>query len=307
MPWPSRRVPDEVVASARRRLRAIAPPIVRPEVVVPDPDDSWLDPQPPEVHDGRLDTPGKGRRADGEDGAGRATSAMQMGVAGLIERVPATVRDGRVTVSRTAAAGIALLAVAALVLAGSYAWRARAVEAVVPMAPSTSVPLPGASLGASPDGPQEPGGGASASPAGEIVVDVAGKVRRPGVVQLPLGSRVVDAIEAAGGVRGVVDLTGLNLARILSDGEQVLVGVDGAAPAPGAPGVTGDAPDGAMVDLNTATLEQLEALPGVGPVLGQRIIDWRTAHGRFSSIDELREVSGIGDARFADLAPRVRV
>jgi competence protein ComEA len=122
-----------------------------------------------------------------------------------------------------------------------------------------------------------------------------------------LGSRVFDAIEAAGGVRGAVDLTPLNLARLLVDGEQVLVGVEGAPPLLGSPGATGGSPGDSLVDLNTATLEQLETLPGVGPVLGQRIIDWRTEHGRFSTVDELLEVSGIAEARFADLAPRVRV
>ncbi len=161
---------------------------------------------------------------------------------------------------------------------------------------------PSSDVGASATvGPSEP------TTVGEIVVDVAGKVRRPGVVRLALGARVVDAIEAAGGVRGSVDLTPLNLARVLTDGEQVLVGVDGATLPTSTPGGGASAPADALVDLNTATLDQLDVLPGVGPVLAQRIIDWRTAHGRFSSIDELREVSGIGDARFADLSPRVRV
>ncbi len=300
MPWPARRVPDEVVAGARRRLRAIAPPTVRPEVAVPETDARRPHRQPQEPED---------------DGAGpvndrQASRSVPPSLGALVERVPVTVRDGRVTVSRTAAAGIALLAAGALVLAGSYAWRARAVEAVVPVPPAAALELPGSAPAASPGATQLPVGGPSPSPAGEIVVDVAGKVRRPGVVTLPLGSRVFDAIEAAGGVRGVVDLTPLNLARMLADGEQLLVGVEGAAPPPGASGATGatgGASGAALVDLNTATLEQLETLPGVGPVLGQRIIDWRTAHGRFSSIDELLEVSGIAEARFADLAPRVRV
>jgi competence protein ComEA len=105
-----------------------------------------------------------------------------------------------------------------------------------------------------------------------------------------------------------VDLTTLNLARTLQDGEQVLVGAASGQQAPtGASSATAPPTGSAQLDLNRATLEQLETLPGIGPALGQRIIDWRTAHGRFSTVDELREVSGIGDARFADLAPRVRV
>jgi competence protein ComEA len=140
-----------------------------------------------------------------------------------------------------------------------------------------------------------------------VVVDVAGKVRRPGVATLPAGSRVVDAIRQAGGARPGVDLTSLNLARVLVDGEQILVGV---AAAPGvaasASSAAGASPaDGALVNLNTATLEQLDGLPGVGPVTAQKILDWRTAHGSFTSIDELLEVDGIGEKTLADMAPRL--
>lgn len=157
------------------------------------------------------------------------------------------------------------------------------------------------------------------SPTGFLVVDVAGKVRHPGVYRLPLGSRVVDAVRAAGGPRRAVDTSSVNLAAPVSDGEQVVVGARLAAAGPGAPGgaipVGGvipaggsgstAAPDGAPVDLNTATLEQLETLPGVGPVLGQNILDWREAHGRFTTVDQLRDVNGIGDVRFGQLQPLV--
>jgi competence protein ComEA len=130
-------------------------------------------------------------------------------------------------------------------------------------------------------------------------------VRRPGIATLPLGSRVVDAIEAAGGVRRGVDLTSLNLARILVDGEQILVGV----PAPGgvaapAASAAGGA-EGQLVNLNTATQTQLEELPGVGPVTAEAILQWRTDNGPFTSVDELLEVSGIGDATLAEIAPFV--
>jgi competence protein ComEA len=154
------------------------------------------------------------------------------------------------------------------------------------------------------------GSGASAAPsaAAEVVVDVAGKVRKPGIVRLPVGSRVVDAVEAAGGARRGVDLSGLNLARVLVDGEQVLVGV----PVPGgvaasAASAPGAGPPGALVNINTATQMELETLPGVGPVTAQAILQWRTDNGAFSAVDELLEVSGIGEATLADLAPFVTV
>ncbi len=137
-----------------------------------------------------------------------------------------------------------------------------------------------------------------------VVVDVAGAVRHPGVIDLPSGSRVIDALDAVGGALPRADTAPLNLARVLQDGEQVLVPVRGkAATVPGgaSPGTS------TAVNLNTATVEQLDALPGIGPVLAQRILDWRTANGGFASIDQLLEVSGIGDATFADLEPLVQV
>jgi competence protein ComEA len=142
-----------------------------------------------------------------------------------------------------------------------------------------------------------------------VVVDVAGKVRKPGVVELAVGSRVIDAIRAAGGVTAHGETTGLNLAQVLVDGEQVLVSGEARQPAVVGGGAatapTGSAP--ALVNINTATIEELDVLPGIGPVLAQAIIDWRVQNSRFTSIDQLQEVSGIGDATYADLAPLVRV
>ena len=136
------------------------------------------------------------------------------------------------------------------------------------------------------------------------MVDVAGKVRRPGIAVLPAGSRVVDALKAAGGARRGVDLTSLNLARPVVDGEQILVGV---APAAGVAGSLGSpAPAaGRLVNLNTADQPTLETLPGVGPVTAEAILAWRTDNGGFTSVDELLEVDGIGEATLADLAPLV--
>ena len=142
-----------------------------------------------------------------------------------------------------------------------------------------------------------------------LVVDVVGRVHRPGVYRLPPGSRVDDAVAAAGGVLGGVDPVTVNLARKLADGEQLVIGV--AAPAGGGlPAGEGGSAAGngsALVDLNSATVTQLDALPGVGPVLAQHIVDWRTQHGRFDSIDQLQSVSGIGDAKYATLRPLVTV
>ncbi|MER7575274.1 ComEA family DNA-binding protein [Streptomyces sp. NPDC126514] len=153
----------------------------------------------------------------------------------------------------------------------------------------------------------EPGTGLARASAGtEIVVDVSGKVREPGIHRLPPGSRVDDALRAAGGVRPGASTAGLNRARFLVDGEQVVVGapapVQGGVPAPGPAGAASTAP----VSLNTATPEQLDTLPGVGPVLAQHIIDHRTRNGGFRSVEELREVNGIGERRFADLRNLVR-
>jgi competence protein ComEA len=150
---------------------------------------------------------------------------------------------------------------------------------------------------------------ATAKPAGELIIDVIGTVRRPGIVTVPRGSRVYEAIEAAGGLLGKVDTTSLNLARELADGEQVLVGI---APvdASGAPvaATPGGAPAaGAKVNLNTATLEQLDTLPGVGPVTARAIVAWREGDGPFTSVDDLLDVKGIGDATLAELRDLVVV
>lgn len=141
------------------------------------------------------------------------------------------------------------------------------------------------------------------SPASEqLVVAVSGAVHKPGLVRLRSGSRVADAIDAAGGLLPDAQLGNLNLARKLRDGELVTVGGPQSVAVSGAPGEPG-----ALIDLNTATLAQLDELPGVGPVLAQRIIDYRTSHGGFSSVDELSEVDGVGETRFGRLKDLVTV
>ncbi len=197
-------------------------------------------------------------------------------------------RQGRLDPGRRGAAALALVAVVAAVVAGLVVLRSRPHEVAPPPVVRAGVPVVG---GTSPP-----------PPAREVVVSVGGKVVRPGLLRLPAGSRVDDALRAVGGAAPGADLTGLNLARPLVDGEQVLVGVPPAGPA----AVTGGTGAGPL-DLNAATVEQLDALPGIGPVLAQKIVDWRTEHGRFGSVDQLREVSGIGESKYASVKAKVRV
>ena len=158
--------------------------------------------------------------------------------------------------------------------------------------PRTSSPDP---ISLSAEATSPPGGSAStgAPASGELVVDVEGKVKHPGIVTLPAGSRVHEAIAKAGGVRGKVDTSTLNMARVLTDGEQILVGVE---PVPGDPATGGSSAAGARISLASATLEQLDTLPGIGPVTAQAILDHRSEHGPFASVDDLLDVKGIGDA-----------
>jgi len=151
--------------------------------------------------------------------------------------------------------------------------------------------------------------GAKAAAAARVVVDVVGAVRRPGVYRLGEGSRVEDAVARAGGATARADLTAVNLAAPLADGEQVLVPArlpPAVAAAQGAPvaGGNGSSPGAAPagpVQLSVATVEQLDALPGIGPVTAQKIVDYRTAHGPFRSVDDLDDVPGIGPARVDQL------
>jgi competence protein ComEA len=141
-------------------------------------------------------------------------------------------------------------------------------------------------------------------------VAVGGKVRKPGLVELPPGARVADALRAAGGASPGVDVAPLNLARKVADGELIMVGATlppGAAPtAPAGPAAPGQ-PGAGLVNLNTATVADLDTLPGVGPVLAQRILEARDARGGFRAVSDLREVSGIGTARYEQLKDLVTV
>ncbi len=216
-----------------------------------------------------------------------------------------------------------LVVVAAIVALGILAagWavlRARPVAVAVTPPPAAATAPSGAanppSAAASPQ--------ASASTAGPVV-HVLGAVRRPGLVTLEGGARVQDAIDAAGGLTGKADPGELNLAQAVTDGQQIVVGTkgkpagevrDGSAGGAGAGGSGGgvaggggSAGTGPPVNLNSATLAQLEELPGVGPVMAGKIVAWRTENGRFSRIEELQEIDGVGPKTYAKLAPLCRV
>ena len=181
---------------------------------------------------------------------------------------------------------------------------------------------------ASPRSSASPGAGQPAGPDRPVVVSVVGLVHTPGLVTLAPGARIADALQAAGGPVSGADTIGLNMARPVGDGEQIVVGLapapgqptalgssvaSGTSPVPGAPGPAGPVSGtvkpkaGEVLDLNTATVEQLDALPGVGPVTAGAIVVWRQANGKFTSVDQLADVDGIGPARLEKLRPLVRV
>jgi competence protein ComEA len=236
----------------------------------------------------------------------------------LRERMPVWLQN-RCGMERRSVAALTVLLVVAAVFAVQHFWTGRtetvaAPEVVRAAAAHGTEGQDGAGAdGGTATGP--PRSTATASAGAEIVVDVGGRVREPGIHRLPAGARVEDALRAAGGMRPGTKTDGLNRARFLVDGEQVIVGAPvppGAGtgvvgPGPGGPaGTAAGAGPTAPVSLNTATVDQLETLPGVGPVLAQHIVDYRAQHGGFRSVDELREVNGIGERRFADLRDLVR-
>ncbi|HLL65062.1 MAG TPA: ComEA family DNA-binding protein [Micromonosporaceae bacterium] len=243
-----------------------------------------------------------GREAPGNDPAGREPAGREpTGELAVVTggdspaasrtRVLAAFDPGRRGVRAMVAVAVAVVAIAAFV-----AWHSRPrAEAIPPRMVAA--------------------GPASESPGAALVIAVAGRVRQPGLVRLPVGARVADAIEAAGGPAPGTDLSYVNLARKLADGELLLIGVTpppgvGSGPyggqAPGDQPNAGAAPGG-QLNLNTATATQLQTLPGVGPVLAQRIVDHRTKQGPFRSVNDLRQVDGIGDARFKQLKDLVVV
>jgi competence protein ComEA len=311
----SRRPSPEHQDAVSRRLALLSAELsaARP---APAPDDSgpegeWWDEhtriaaprRPPEPLPSQAGTPRPPDSPPRVPVPGRHAARRARSGAGLL---PRTLR-GRVLLGPAQLAVVAVLVAVGLAVTAWWVVRsdtrpavertlaAAPAEALVPVEPVAAPPEDGAAAAGD--------GGRPAT----VTVDVAGKVRRPGIAVLDAGSRVVDALEAAGGVRAGVDVAGLNLARVLVDGEQVLVGV---TPPPGlaatAAPTTGEPPT-TLVNLNTADEVQLEALPEVGPVTAASILSWRDTHGGFTSVDELLEVDGIGEATLAKIAPHVTV
>jgi competence protein ComEA len=207
--------------------------------------------------------------------------------------------------ARAHLAVVTVLVLVGLLGAGWALFRARPVAVAAPGAVLT------ASTAAVPGGTSEPAR-ATPSARAELVVHVVGAVRRPGLVRLTEGARVQDAIDAAGGLTRPARPGRLNLAQLLSDGQQVMIGTadepasevrDGSAP----PGSSSGSSAATTVDLNRATASELEQLPGVGPVTAAAILAWRSEHGRFSAVTDLQQVDGIGPKTYARIAPHVRV
>ncbi|WP_239313577.1 MULTISPECIES: ComEA family DNA-binding protein [unclassified Frankia] len=254
------------------------------------------------------DTPGRSERQP-------VVGSGPPGPAGRFPRVP---RGALVDPAIRGALLLVVVALAAALMVGWFAWRNRPVSVTALPSGTQSERAQGRVPTDADSAASKPvlwsSGGTVRSPAAQIVVEVVGKVRSPGVLTLPAGSRVVDSLAQAGGVLPGTETTGLALARRLVDGEQILVdGRPGPAPPQPAGAGTGEgagssgAAPSAPLNLNTATAEALDGLPGVGPVLAQRIVEWRKAHGDFTSPRQLGEVTGVGDRRLADLLPLIAV
>ena len=340
-----RRPPPEVDPDRLRSLLASARPRPAPTVpsgwvpeeapaAVESADLAWLD----EGALGASGVPEQGGSSAGEGPAGGGSGSAGEGrhrPPPRVLTVPVAFRGARVAVSVRAVVAFVLVLVVAVVF---FAVRvARAQQAAAPQSVPTgeglvargSVPAAfatgatGAAGATAGDPSQTSGASARGSPGRLVVIDVVGQVARPGVVTVPDGSRVVDVLAAVGGALAGADVQRLNLARLVADGEQVFVprpgetppvlvgALSGAGSGSGAgsagTGAGGASTAVALVDLNTATLAALDTLPGVGPVLAQRILDWRAQHGRFASVDQLGEVSGIGDKLLEQIRPKVRV
>ena len=214
-----------------------------------------------------------------------------------------SIRDRLDTLSRGELAG--LVAVLVVTLAGAGLWYTRSLPRPVQIAGPS--PGPGAAAGS---GAASGGSVASTSPSGApVIVDVTGWVKDPGVYEFGPGDRVIDAVNRAGGARNGADLTSINLAALLTDGSQVVIPknavgtISAGGTAPGSTG-GGGAP---MMNINVASESELESLSGVGPVLANAIIQYRTQHGPFHAVDDLLDVSGIGPATLEELRPQVTV
>lgn len=255
-----------------------------------------------------------GRDAE-ESGDGRPDTALSRWLPDTdAAATPGWLAAVRADPGRAGVIGLAVLGVVAVLVTLFTVWRDQP-------PPVSSANIPAVQMISSTSA--SPGPPAADAP---VVVSVVGLVHKPGLVTLSTGARIADALDAAGGALDGADLIGLNMARRLSDGEQIIVGIaappgqpptmgsstsaqdDPAGAAPGTPAPAGPAvAAGEPVNLNTATVEQLDTLPGIGPVTAAAIIAWRDANGTFSSVDQLGDVDGIGPARLEKLRDLVHV
>ena len=215
------------------------------------------------------------------------------------------IRERLDALSRGELAGLVVVVV--LLLGGVGLWYTRSLPRPIDIATdaapvaATQAPTPSAAMLAA-------SASATPDPSETLIVDVAGWVRKPGVFEFKPGDRVIDAVERAGGARDKADLALLNLAAPLVDGQQILVPKQGSQPTGTTTGTTGvPGTTGSLININTADETTLETLNGVGPVLAASIIEYRTEHGPFTSVDQLDEVSGIGPATMEDLRSQVTV
>ncbi|MCV2491628.1 helix-hairpin-helix domain-containing protein [Geodermatophilus sp. YIM 151500] len=295
----SARRPDDADV-IRARLRALLQEAERPSGWVPDDLEGDRCPvEPPAAPD---------RSPEGPDGPTDDECALPAGLGR--HRTPGTA--ARWDTGRPGARALWSAGLLAVVLLLGWTWLDRPRVEPVPAGPAGAAgpgaeATAGSAAGSVGAPPATPSVGTAAEATAPVVVSVVGLVVRPGLVTLPAGARVADAVAAAGGLLPEADPASVNLAAPLSDGQQVAVGAPGAPAAP--PAAAGAAtPDGPVtVNLNTATEAELDALPGIGPVLAGRIVDHRTRHGPFRSVDQLDDVPGIGPAVFEGVAGAVTV
>ncbi|WP_432562673.1 helix-hairpin-helix domain-containing protein [Kineococcus sp. SYSU DK003] len=249
--------------------------------------------------DDDLDGPEGGQAAGGPLGEWRRRVA---------DRTPPGVRAARVRVDPRAAVGVFLIGLLVAAVLGFWAWRSWPAPAGDPgqALPERSGPVAAGVPAAASSVPTASAASAASAAPTVVVVHVAGRVAAPGVVTLPVGSRVSDALTAVGGAAPDADLDAVNLARVLVDGEQVLVPGPGEVP-PAPAGNQGASAAPGPVNLNTASATDLDELPGVGEVLAGRIVAWRETNGNFTSVEDLGEVQGIGPKVLEDLRDLVTV
>jgi len=230
-----------------------------------------------------------------------AVAAADDGLPAAMGRHRAPDSAVRVAPGRRAAWSLWVVGLLAALLVVGSTWSGRPQVEPAPVEPAPTASPAAESPAATPPV------GVAADSAATVVVSVVGSVARPGLVTLPEGARVADAVAAAGGLLPDADPASVNLAAVVSDGQQVAVGVPGAAAAGGTVGGTDTTSGAGPVDLNAATAPDLDALPGIGPVLAQRIVEHRERNGPFRSVEQLDDVPGIGPATYAELAELVTV